>query len=201
MIAQIEKRIYTAEEYLELELAAETRSEYRNGDIIPMTGGTPTHNRISGNLYIALSLDLKRKPYEVFHVDQRLWIPELSLYTYPDVMVVPKPLELQTGRRDTVVNACFIAEVLSKSTQNYDSPAETLCERSEKFAAYRTIPTFQEYLLIDQHRVHVEHHVKTAVNQWLFSEYDDPSVVLSFKAFEVQIQIADLYENIDFASI
>jgi len=193
MIAQIKKRIYTAEEYLELELAAETRSEYRNGDIIPMTGGTPNHNDISGNLYILLKSALKGKDYRIFYADQRLRIPAVNLYTYPDVMVVPKPLELQTGRRDTVVNPCFIAEVLSKSTQNYD--------RSEKFAAYRTIPTFQEYLLVDQHRVHVEHHVKTAVNQWLFSEYDDPSVILSFKAFEVQIQIADLYENIDFTSV
>lgn len=193
MIAQIEKRIYTAEEYLELELAAETRSEYRDGDIIPMTGGTPNHNDISGNLYILLKSALKGKDYRIFYADQRLRIPAVNLYTYPDVMVVPKPLELQTGRRDTVVNPCFIAEVLSKSTQNYD--------RSEKFAAYRTIPTFQEYLLVDQHRVHVEHHVKTAVNQWLFSEYDDPSVILSFNAFEVQIQIADLYENIDFTSV
>ena len=193
MIAQIEKRIYTAEEYLELELAAETRSEYRNGEIIPMTGGTPNHNDISGNLYILLKSALKGKDYRIFYADQRLRIPAVNLYTYPDVVVVPKPLELQTGRRDTVVNPCFIAEVLSKSTQNYD--------RSEKFAAYRTILTFQEYLLIDQHRVHVEHHVKTAVNQWLFSEYDDPNVVLSFSAFEYQIQIADLYENIDFTSV
>ena len=193
MIAQIEKRIYTAEEYLELELAAETRSEYRSGEIIPMTGGTPNHNDISGNLYILLKSALKGKDYRIFYADQRLRIPAVNLYTYPDVVVVPKPLELQTGRRDTVVNPCFIAEVLSKSTQNYD--------RSEKFAAYRTIPTFQEYLLIDQHRVHVEHHVKTAVNQWLFSEYDDPNVVLSFSAFEYQIQIADLYENIDFTSV
>ena len=193
MIAQIEKRIYTAEEYLELELAAETRSEYRNGEIIPMTGGTPNHNDISGNLYILLKSALKGKDYRIFYADQRLRIPAVNLYTYPDVVVVPKPLELQTERRDTVVNPCFIAEVLSKSTQNYD--------RSEKFAAYRTIPTFQEYLLIDQHRVHVEHHVKTAVNQWLFSEYDDPNVVLSFSAFEYQIQIADLYENIDFTSV
>jgi Uma2 family endonuclease len=193
MITQIEKRIYTAEEYLELELVAETRSEYRDGDIIPMTGGTPNHNDISGNLYILLKSTLKGKDYRIFYADQRLRIPAVNLYTYPDVMVVPKPLELQTGRRDTVVNPCFIAEVLSKSTQNYD--------RSEKFAAYRTIPTFQEYLLVDQHRVHVEHHVKTAVNQWLFSEYDDPTVVLSFSTFECQAQIADLYENIDFASI
>ncbi|NES98236.1 MAG: Uma2 family endonuclease, partial [Desertifilum sp. SIO1I2] len=116
MIAQTENKIYTPEEYLELEIASELRNEYRNGEIIPMTGGTPEHNRISGNLYIALSIALKRKAYEVFHVDQRLWIPAASIYTYPDVMVSSKPLTLQPGRKDTIVNPCFIAEVLSKST-------------------------------------------------------------------------------------
>lgn len=191
MITHAEKKNFTIDEYLELELAAETRSEYRNGEIVLMTGGTPEHNRISGNLYIALSLALRRKPYETFHVDQRLWIPSASLYTYPDVMVVPKPLNFQTGRKDTIVNPCMIAEVLSKSTQNYD--------RGEKFVAYRTIPGFQEYLLIDQYRIHVEHHVKTAAHQWLFSEYEDPTVTLSFSTVEVQVQIADLYETIDFS--
>jgi Uma2 family endonuclease len=192
MIVQTEKKKYTPQEYLERELASETRNEYRNGEIIPITGGTPEHNKISGNLYIALSLALKRKSYETFHVDQRLWIPDCNIYTYPDVMVLPKPLELQTGRTDTVVNPCFIGEILSKSTQNYD--------RGEKFAAYRTIPNFCEYLLIDQYRIHVEHYVKTAVNQWLFSEYDDPGITLSFGVFEFKIQIADLYDNIDFTS-
>jgi Uma2 family endonuclease len=192
MIAEIEKRHYTIEEYLELELVSETRSEYRDGEIIPMTGGTPEHNRINGNLYIALSLSLKRKPYEAFHINQRLWIPNRNLYTYPDVMVTEKPLQLQTGRTDTVINPCFIAEVLSKSTQNYD--------RSEKFVAYRTINTFQEYLLVDQYNIHVEHYVKTAANQWILSEYADPTIVLTFSAFEFQIQIADLYENIEFAN-
>lgn len=193
MIAQPEVKRYTAEEYLELEVASETRNEYRDGEVIPMTGGTPEHNRISGNLYIALSLGLKGKPYETFHVDQRLWIPSMSLYTYPDVMVLPKPLELQTGRKDTVVNPCFIAEVLSQSTQTYD--------RGDKFFAYRTIPTFQEYLLVDQFKIHVEHHVKVAANQWLFSEYDDPTVILSLRTLELSIQISDLYENIEFSNI
>jgi len=189
MIAQLEQKSYTVQEYLELELTSETRSEYHNGAIIPMTGGTPAHNRISGNLYIALSLSLRRKPYEAFHVDQRLWIPDCTLYTYPDVMVIEKPLQLQTGRTDTIINPCFIAEVLSKSTQDYD--------RGEKFVAYRTIGGFCEYLLIDQYRCHVEHYVKTAAHQWLLSEYDDPSATLSFNAFEFQIQVADLYENIE----
>lgn len=187
----LQKQNYTVEEYFELELTAETRNEYRNGVIIPMTGGTPAHNRISGNLYIALSLSLKRKPHETFHVDQRLWIPKRNLYTYPDVMVLEKPLQLQTGRKDTLVNPCFIAEVLSKSTQNYD--------RGEKFLAYRTMESFKEYLLVDQYHIHVEHYVKTSAHQWLLSEYDDPSVTLSFSSFEFQIQIADLYENIEIA--
>jgi Uma2 family endonuclease len=192
MIAQIEKQTYAIEEYLELELASQSRSEYRNGAIVPMTGGTPNHNDISGNLYILLKSALKGKNHRTFYADQRLWMPEANLYTYPDVMVVPKPIELQTGRTDTVVNPCFIAETLSKSTQNYD--------RSEKFAAYRTISSFQEYLLIDQYRIHVEHHVKTGVNQWLFSEYDEPEIVLSFGAIECQVRIADLYDNIDFVN-
>jgi Uma2 family endonuclease len=192
MTTQTQQKSYTTEEYFELELTSETRSEYRNGEIVPMTGGTPEHNRVSGNLYIALSLSLRRKPYETFHVDQRLWIPNRNLHTYPDIMVVEKPLQLKSGRTDTLMNPCFIAEVLSKSTQDYD--------RGEKFVAYRTIDTFKEYLLIDQYSIHVEHYVKTAAHQWLLSEYDDPNVTLSFSVFDFQIQIADLYENLDFAS-
>jgi len=191
-IAQTETKNYTIDEYLELEIASETRNEYCNGEIIPITGGTPNHNDISGNLYILLKSALRGKDYRTFYADQRLWIPSVRLYTYPDVMVLPKPLELQTGRTDTVMNPCFIAEVLSKSTQNYD--------RIEKFAAYRTIPSFQEYLFIDQYQVRVEHYVKTAVNQWLFSEYDDPNISLFLSFFELQFQISDLYENIEFTS-
>jgi Uma2 family endonuclease len=83
--------------------------------------------------------------------------------------------------------------VLSKSTQDYD--------RGEKFVAYRRIESFQEYLLIDQHSIHVEHYVKTAAHQWLLSEYDDPSVTISLSAFEFQIQIADLYEDIEISKL
>jgi Uma2 family endonuclease len=190
MVTQLAKKTYTVEEYLELELASETRSEYRNGEIIPMTGGTPNHNEIAVNLLAFLKPSLRSKPYHLFSADQRLWIPAVEMHTYPDVMVAPKPLKMQAGRKDTITNPCFIAEVLSKSTQNYD--------RSEKFANYRTINTFQEYILIDQYRIHVEHHVKTAVNQWLFTEYDDPNVTISLQFLDVSIQIADLYDNIDF---
>ncbi len=108
-------------------------------------------------------------------------------------MVLPKPIELKMGRKDTVTNPCFIAEVLSKSTQNYD--------RSEKFFAYRTIPSFGEYLLVSQYEVRVEHYVKTAPDRWLLSEYSDPTTILTLNSFDLQLSIADLYENIDFEDI
>jgi Uma2 family endonuclease len=193
MIMQAEeKKIYTPDEYLDFEVNSDTRHEYINGEIIPMTGGTPEHNEIAGNLYVVLKSALKGKNYRTFYADQRLWIPAVSLYTYPDVMVLPKPLELQTGRKDTVVNPCFIAEVLSKSTKSYD--------RDEKFAAYRTIPTFQEYLLIDQYTRHVEQYSKTDSRQWIFTEYDDTEASISLSSIACEIRVGDLYESIEFES-
>jgi Uma2 family endonuclease len=190
MVMQVsERKIYTATEYLELELQATERHEYRNGEIIAMTGGMPNHNQIAGNLYATLNFALRGSNQRVFFADQRLWIPQRNSYTYPDVMVVAKPLEFQPGRQDTVINPSFIAEVLSKSTQDYD--------RSEKFAAYRSIAGFREYLLIDQYTIHVEHYVKIAPQQWTFSEYDNPSVTLSFDTLNIQLSLAELYINVD----
>ena len=190
MVTQLAQKTYTVDEYLELEVLSDIRNENRNGKIIPMAGGTPNHNEIAGNLLSIIKISLRSRPFRVFHVDQRLWIPEAKIHTYPDVMVAPKPLEMQSGRKDTITNPCLIAEVLSRSTKNYD--------RSEKFAAYRTINAFQEYILIDQYLIHVEHYVKTAVNQWLFSEYDDPDLAIALQCLDLQIKIADLYDNIDF---
>jgi Uma2 family endonuclease len=74
MIMQAEaQKIYTAKEYLEFEVNSAIRNEYRNGAIIPMTGGTPNHNDIAGNLYILLKSALRGKEYRTFYVDQRLW--------------------------------------------------------------------------------------------------------------------------------
>ncbi|MDX2212161.1 MAG: Uma2 family endonuclease [Oculatellaceae cyanobacterium bins.114] len=192
MIAQTERKNYTVEEYLELELSSEQRHEYINGEILTMTGGTPEHNEIASILNAALRASLKGKPYSIFIADQRLWIPARNLYTYPDVMVAQRPLQLQAGRTDTITNPVMIAEVLSKATKNYD--------RDEKFAAYRTVSTFQEYLLIDQYTLHVEQYFKTDSNQWLFSEYDGVDAHISLASIPCAITLADLYDGVQFAT-
>ncbi|MEG4419274.1 Uma2 family endonuclease [Microcoleus sp. LAD1_D5] len=190
MIAQVETKTYTAEEYLELEINSQDRHEFINGEIVLMAGGTPEHNEITSILNAILRVSLKGKPYSIFASDQRLWVPQLNNYTYPDVMVVARPIELQSGRTDTITNPLLIAEVLSKGTKAYD--------RDEKFAAYRSIPSFQEYLLIDQYRLQVEQYSKTDANKWIFSEYSCMGDRLSLTSVAVEISLADLYENIDF---
>ncbi|KPQ38614.1 MAG: putative protein conserved in cyanobacteria [Phormidium sp. OSCR] len=180
----------TAEDYLQQEVQQETRNEYRNGEIVPMSGGTPAHNEITGNLFVLLKLALKRQPYQVFITDQRLWIPQRNTYTYPDVMVTPKPCQLQAGRNDTVINPIVLAEVLSPSTQNYD--------RGEKFVTYRTLDSVQDYLLIHQDRPQVEHYVKQKPQQWLLTDYEGLDVTLTLESLSLTLSLRDLYEAVDF---
>ncbi|MEB3224352.1 MAG: Uma2 family endonuclease [Synechococcus sp.] len=177
------------EAYLAQEEQAPDRHEYIQGVIKPMAGGTPIHNEISGNLYVALKLGLKKSPYRVFHVDQRLWIPSQQIYTYPDVMVTGKPLVLQESRKDTVLNACLIAEVLSPTTKNYD--------RSEKFHYYRSIPEFQDYLLIEPEQLFVEHYHRQSPKQWSLTEYTTIDDVIELEAIDSAIALADIYEDVD----
>ncbi|WP_449416542.1 Uma2 family endonuclease [Phormidium nigroviride] len=190
IVTQVETKTYTAEEYLEAEINSQDRHEFINGEIVLMTGGTPNHNEITSILNAILRVSLKGKPYSIFASDQRLWVPEFNNYTYPDVMVVARPIELQSGRTDTITNPLLIAEVLSKSTKAYD--------RDEKFAGYRSIPSFQEYLLIDQYRVQVEQYSKTEANKWIFSEYSSLVDRLTLTSIPVEFSLADLYENIEF---
>ncbi|MBD1211257.1 MAG: Uma2 family endonuclease [Dolichospermum circinale Clear-D4] len=185
-----ETRYYSPQEYLELEVNSEIRHEYINGLIIPMTGGTPNHNQLAGNFYAMLNFALKRQPYQVFVTDQRLWIPSRKIHTYPDIMVVKTPLEYEEGRKDTLVNPVMIAEVLSKSTKGYD--------RDEKFAAYRTIPSLQEYILIDQYTMHIEQYFKTDNNQWIFSEFTDGNINLNLASISCQMTLSDIYDKVDF---
>jgi Uma2 family endonuclease len=183
-----EQRYYTPEEYLELETAANYKSEYIDGQIIPMAGGSTNHNQISVNLTSELNFAFKRQAFRVFMSDVRLWIPERHIYTYPDVMVVEGEPEYFQNRTDTILNPILIVEVLSKGTKGYD--------RESKFDPSRTIPNFQEYLLIDQTRIHVERFSKTGTKQWSFHEYDASDEVIAFTKIPFQISLADLYNKV-----
>jgi Uma2 family endonuclease len=185
----VQQKQYTPEEYLQLERESEIRHEYRDGEIVPMTGGTIDHNRIAGNVYAYLRFALRGKNAEPFIGDLRLWLPDYQLYTYPDVMVIQGEPVFQDNRKDTVTNASLIIEVLSKSTQNYD--------RSDKFKFYRSMPSCQEYLLINQYQIELEHYTKTAEG-WLLRDYTAETQQIKLASVGLELSIADLYEGVNF---
>ncbi|MFN6154996.1 MAG: Uma2 family endonuclease [Dolichospermum sp.] len=190
----IAKQYYTPEEYLELEATADYKSEYIDGQIIPMAGASINHNRITGNFSAALNFAFKQQDkYEVFNSDMRLWIPQRLIYTYPDVIIIADEPEFFNNRTDTITNPQVIIEVLSKSTKSYD--------REDKFAAYRTIPTFQEYLLIDQNRIHGEQFSKTGKKRWNLREYDEEDENISFDTVSFEISLQVLYNKVIFPHI
>ncbi|WNZ43965.1 Uma2 family endonuclease [Leptolyngbya boryana CZ1] len=189
-MVQAQERRYSPEEYLELETEAEARSEYLDGKIIPMTGGTPNHNRIAKNVSQAVDSAIGDQDYESFMTDLRLWIPKQRIFTYPDVMVVKGSLEYLEKRKDTITNPVVIVEVLSDSTKNYD--------RGEKFEFYRTVESFQEYILIDQYKIHVEQFSKTGNRKWQLEEYEDENDTLAFASIPFQMSLAAIYKKVEF---
>ncbi|MEA5593585.1 Uma2 family endonuclease [Rivularia sp. UHCC 0363] len=187
---QTVKRFYTPEEYLELEEQAEFKSEYRDGEIIPMTGGTTNHNQIALNLATSLKIATKKQNFRIYIADVRLWIPKYRQHTYPDVMLIEGQPVYTGNNTTTVMNPSLIAEVLSKSTQNYD--------QGNKFLYYRSIPEFKEYILINQYQYHVMHYVKTADGKWIFDEIEGESALFSLETVDFQFTLSDLYEQVDF---
>lgn len=189
-IMQTTTRYYTPEEYLELEEKAEYKSEYRDGEIVQMTGGTSNHNQICLSLASALYYAFRKKKNRVYMSDMRLWIPRYRQYTYPDVMVT-KGEPIYTGaNKTTVMNPLLIAEVLSKSTNNYD--------QGDKFLYYRSIPEFKEYILINQNQYHVMQYVKTDDGKWILTELEAESDILKLQTIDFEIPLTDLYEQVDF---
>ncbi|MGA1264550.1 MAG: Uma2 family endonuclease [Prochlorothrix sp.] len=178
----------TVEAYFALEAKATDKHEYSNGVITPMVGGTPNHNRIAGNLYAALYFALKKTDYDIFMTDQRLQIPEANRYTYPDILVTQGEIQLMPGRTDTLLDAVLIVEVLSDSTAEHD--------RTDKFANYKTLPSFQEYILINQYRAWVDHYWKQDDQTWMYSFYNDLSAMLTLKAVPFEIEVAELYDRV-----
>ena len=182
---------YTPEEYLELEEKADYKNEYRDGEIISMTGGTTNHNKLALNLATGLNVALNDLDYEIYIGDVKLWIPRYREFTYPDVMVIEgQPIYYSTNTT-IVTNPVLIVEVLSKSTKDYD--------RGDKFLYYRSIPEFKEYILIDQTKYYVMQYVKTSENQWILTEYETEDAMINLSSINVELSLKQLYKKVNFS--
>jgi Uma2 family endonuclease len=126
----------TEKEYLAMDRAAEVRSEFLDGEMWAMPGGSVRHGQLQTNLILALGAAVRGRNCQVFTSDVRVRVKPGRMYAYPDVSVVCGKLVLADNRQDIVLNPTAIFEVLSPSTETYD--------RGTKLRSYMTIESLKD---------------------------------------------------------
>ena len=189
-MSSLPRRRYTSEQYWEMERRADYRSEYVNGEILAMAGGTEEHSVIAVNTASELRTKLKGKPCRVCSSDMKVHIMATDTSFYPDLTVVCGESLFANGRRDVLLNPTLIVEVLSNSTEAKD--------RVWKFAHYRRLDSLQEYVMIAQDAPHVERCVRQPDNQWLLSEVNGRDGVLELLSLNCHLSLTEIYDKIVF---
>jgi len=176
----------TEEEYLRIERQAETKSEFHDGQMFAMAGGSLNHSLLANR--IGALLDRQVPPgCRVFNADLRINIAASKTYTYADCSVVCGEPQLSSDQQDNILNPLLIVEVLSPSTEGYD--------RGKKFELYRTIASFREYLIVHQDRRRVEHYSRQDDGSWLLREHSGDGASVAIGLLEAHISLSDLYAS------
>jgi Uma2 family endonuclease len=182
----------TEAEYLDLERRAEFRSEFLDGEMFAMAGGTSSHSLIKCNLIRALGNQLEQSPCVVYGSDMRVKVQMAGLYTYPDFSVACGRNQFEDENKDTLLDPMVIGEVLSESREAYD--------RGKKFEMYRRIPSLREYLLVNQFEPLIEHYVRQDGGEWLLRGVAGLQSRLALPSLGITIDLAAVYSKVEFAA-
>lgn len=189
MAALPKKKFYTPEEYLALEEKAEFRSEYNDGVITAMAGGTASHIRITKNID-RLFGDRLSASCESMTSDMKVRVKSYRKFYYPDVLVICGEWAFYQKRKDAVTNPILIVEVLSDSTEAKD--------RGEKMLAYRTLESLREYVLISQNNATVEQYIKNADGNWIHKATIGLKSLVRFESIGIELKLEDIYQRVEF---
>lgn len=181
---------YTLEQYAVLEETASYKSEFISGRIYAMSGGTPKHSLISGNIILGLGSKLIGGPCKVYTSDLRVGIMPIDVETYPDVTVVCGEPHVNPFDKNSVINPSVIFEVLSPSTEVYD--------RGEKWAHYRRLDSLEEYLLVSQDKPQIEQYIRQEDGTWKFTYVEGLEVGSAVTVLGVTLALAEVYDKITF---
>lgn len=174
------------EDYLEWEAHETQRYEYMDGEVFAMAGADDRHVTVVGNAYMALRQHLRGSPCRTYMVDMKVHVEAANCYFYPDVLVSCSPVDAQDRliKREPLL----LVEVLSESTAGFD--------RGEKFAAYRLLPSLQEYALIDPHTRATDVYRKGADGLWVLHPFGrDQAVELTSIALNLTADV--LFAEVD----
>lgn len=180
----------TPDTYLEWEARQPVRNEYVAGEIFAMVGTTQRHNVVEINLCMALRQHLRGRPCQVFVEAIKLRVAKANAYYYPDLMVSCGEHRHAAGAGQVVDDPTLIVEILSPSSEATD--------RREKLAAYRSLPTLEEYLIVDQERQQAEVYRRRGDIGWTHLIFETGDT-LELASLGLSLPLAALYEGTDIA--
>lgn len=180
----VAEKIYTVEEYFELERNSEVKHEFVEGQLIEMSGEKRIANRVAGSIYALLLQLLNHKVFEVYIQDVKLSTVKNKRCRYPDVMVTPV---VDDEGDDMVHQAVLIAEILSPSTKKID--------RNEKLKEYSKIPSVQYCLLVSQEEPIIELYRRNG-DVFEYTFFTEKTDVINFPFFDIKLSLDDIYKNI-----
>ena len=151
-----------------------------------MAGTSDNHNRIVGELVTLLSNHLRGSKCEPFFGDIKVRVTR-NIYYYPDVLVSCEENPEDPHFRNQPI---LIIEVTSPSTENID--------RREKLLFYQNMPSVQEYVVIDQHKMNVEVHRRQPSGGWITYFFNEPGEVAELASVELSIPLPELYRRVKF---
>lgn len=194
MTMRISQAYFTPEEYITLERKAIpdaeiVRSEYMNGKIIGRSSSNLSHNLITGNIVAGLYTRLGNSECFIFANEMRVSIPSANSYFYPDVGVVCEEPRFEDDVFDILLNPIVVVEVLSPSTEAYD--------RGDKFAHYRQLESLQEYILVSQDKVCIDHYARHAA-QWILTDFQELDQQLPLTSIQCELPLQEIYERVPF---
>ena len=173
----------SVEEYLAADRAAERASEYHDGEMFPLEDVSLRHGRLVNNVASQVIERLEGGPCQIVSLIRVRVSP--TKFIYPDQTIICGEPALTDEHADTITNPKVIVEVLSPSTKNYD--------HGDKFALYRRLPSFEEYVLIAQDQPNVEVFRKTADGRWLLTIYEGLDAVAKLDSLDIALPLAELY--------
>jgi len=183
------KHKWTVEEYLAMEAASDEKHEFIDGVVYTMERGSIKHIQLVGTTSAHLYLQLRDHPCEVLFTNMRLKISKTGNYTYPDIVVVCGKPEIERLYGESLLKPTVIIEVLSPSTENYD--------RNQKFQSYRTLESLQEYVLISQDSIRVEHFVRHS-DHWRVFDLTQSEENLTLASIGCTLSVREIYEKVTF---
>ncbi len=194
MIATVEMpiirdKIYTVEEYFELEKHSEIKHEFVNGKLIPMPGEARDANEIATNLIVLMKPSLRKKGFKIYDHDVRTITRTDKEYRYPDVVVTHVT---DDSDKYNVKQPILLVEVASKDSGKTD--------REVKLKEYSRIDSVQYYVIIDQNEMRVEMYSRSG-NRWFYDQFSEPEDLVELPIFDINLKLSDIYEDVVFSIV